>query len=204
MAARKKDLLPEPKQEQAAPEKSKSEKPAKTNRGTFGELARLVREADRDEKNLPALHRFYDENPGISDRFSLIGSIIRDNVLDSLTKKNASKLTLHKDYQALLKRLGIEEADPLERVVIERIGMDWLRLLYTESQVAYCGTETVTWIQFEHMEKAHDRAHKRFIKSCESLSKIRALREMVRGGRRPSNVTPMKLVGSSESQDQTS
>lgn len=197
MAARKKDLISEPEQEQAALEKSKSEKPVKTNSGAFGELARLVRDADRDERNLPALHRFYDENPNISDRFSLIGSIIRDNVLDSLTKKNASKLTLHQDFHALMKRLGRDEADALERVVIERIGMDWLRLLYTESQVAHCGTESVTWTQFEHMEKAHDRAHKRFIKSCEALAKLRALRAMT--GRRPASVSTLRLADRSES-----
>lgn len=194
MAARKKDLEPQP-------EEPKSTEPVKSDHALFMTLVDLVQDADRDSDKLPALHRFYIENPGICDRFSLMGSIIRDNAINAITSKTGSKQSLHQDHQALMNRLGIEEADPLERVVIERIGMDWLRLMFTDSQLAYCGNESVTWIQFEHMEKAHERAHRRFIKSCESLAKLRALREMT--GRRPATVLPMKLIEGRQGKDRT-
>lgn len=155
-------------------------------------LVDLVQDADRDSDKLPALLRFYVENPGICDRFSLMGTFIRDDAMNAISSKTGSKQSLHQDHQALMNRFGIEEAEPLERVVIERIGMDWLRLMFTESQIAHCANGNVTWTQFEHMEKAHDRAHRRFIKSCESLAKLRALREMTRN--RPATVLPMKLI----------
>ena len=90
-----------------------------------------------------------------------------------------------------------DDADPLERLMIERIGICWLRLLWCENYVSGFMQSQVNMRESEYADRLYDRAFKRYTKACESLGKMRALRAMA--GRRPASMTPLRLAGSSES-----
>lgn len=92
-----------------------------------------------------------------------------------------------RSYYLRSRQLGAgAHTDTLERLLIERIVLTWVRLQWCEEQAAYTliGDSTVTMA--EHWDKRLDHAHARFLKSCTALARVRKLqRQPDRPGNEP-------------------
>lgn len=174
-------------------------KPEKSRRETELEQARLsyqysllVEAANKPGAKLGPLMDFMDDHPDFCEQLCAIGNSIKARMIERIASGKGFQYTVEVDHKNLIERLAGDDADPLERLMIERIGLCWLRLLWCENYNASFTRAEVNMRESEYADRLYDRAFKRFTKACESLARLRALRAMA--GRRPASVLPLRLA----------
>jgi hypothetical protein len=154
---------------------------AKPNDDVIRKFGALVTDADRDGKKLPPLRAFLAEHPGICGQIGFFGETVVSSLIGKLVAKRAGSQTiLRGQYNDLLKELGAADASPLEKLMINRIGLCWLRLMITESACALLLNGNFALKQCEHYDKELTRAHRRYTSAIESLSRLRVMTEAVK------------------------
>lgn len=76
--------------------------------------------------------------------------------------------------------LGYKEANELERMMIDRILMCWLRVVEAENYCTQVSRGGQTFKQCDHAERSLMRANSRFLKACEALSRYRLMTQATR------------------------
>src|SRR5262245_54369292 len=81
---------------------------------------------------------------------------------DSKDRKDVRE-TLVKELQAFTAGLAGPSPSPVERVLAESAGLDWLFLRVAEANMVagYTSDERLTFAQSEHAQRRVDRAHRR-------------------------------------------
>jgi hypothetical protein len=139
-------------------------------------LSALVELANRKREKEPDLHKFISDHPDLFDKVGLISNSVRSAIIRKLSgEAEGTRVSLKYEYEAFIKRLSSEDDSPLERLMIERIGMCWLRVLYAENACTMLMGTTQTFKQFEFADRQLGRAHARYVKAVESLARHRAI-----------------------------
>jgi hypothetical protein len=130
--------------------------------------------ADTDPNRSDELHEFLRERPhlkGIPD--------LADEALTLLSHKAGSGIgsavLIGHEYKAMIKSLTLESDGPLERLMVVRVVMTWLRLMYAENNKTCLMRGSVRMDQIEHADKELTRAHTRYVRSIEALARVRKL-----------------------------
>jgi hypothetical protein len=154
-----------------------NKEPAKSSdsESTGFRFAKLVQQADKDSRKLPALKEFMALHPDICEKVWILAGSVREALISKLASGAGSQEMIAGEYSAFVKRLDSENADPLERLLITRIAMCWLRLLWAEHYNASFMRGGVNMRESEYADKLLSRAHTRFIRACESLARTRKL-----------------------------
>jgi hypothetical protein len=71
--------------------------------------------------------------------------------------------------------MGYKEAGPVERLLIDRVVLCWLRLLYAESYCTATSKPGTTFKEADLGERSLSRAHNRFLRAVEALERYRVL-----------------------------
>ena len=85
----------------------------------------------------------------------------------------------------LMKRMGYDDADVVEQLLILQTGTAWLVLQRTEKSLQKVTTGSYSLREAESCDKRVARASGRFHRAVESLEKVRALRRMTEYRARP-------------------
>jgi len=154
---------------------------AKPHDEVIRKFGALVTDADRDGKKLSQLRAFLAGHPGICGQIGFFGETVVSSLIGKLVAKRAGSQTiLRGQYNDLLKELGVAEASPLERLMINRVAMCWLRLMIAETACALLLNGNYALTQCEHYDKELTRAHRRYTSAIESLSRLRVMTEAVK------------------------
>jgi hypothetical protein len=86
-----------------------------------------------------------------------------------------SQLIRAAQLRELRTKLGYDEATELERLLIERVVMCWLRLNLAEVSYSASVIGGATIREAEFKDKVVTRAHRRFESACETLARVRGL-----------------------------
>lgn len=110
---------------------------------------------------------------------------LSESVVSSLIGKLAEKRTgsqtiLRGQYNDLLKELGAADASPLEKLLINRIAMCWLRLMIAETTCALLLNSNHSLKQCEYYDKELTRAQRHYTSAIESLSRLRVMAESMK------------------------
>lgn len=98
-----------------------------------------------------------------------------------------------RQFEAMRNQLGASYADPLERLLIERIILTWARLQYVEEQVTYSYMPDVSNAATAmHWDERLTNAQNRFLKACAALARVRQLQQRRRP---PGGATLGELTG---------
>jgi hypothetical protein len=91
-------------------------------------------------------------------------------------RKNVSEL-LVKDLDAFTAGLAGPSPSPVERVLVESAGLDWLFLRVAEANMigGYNSEKGLTFAQSEHAQRRVDRAHRRLLSTLRTLATVRRL-----------------------------
>jgi len=136
------------------------------------ELGRLVVEACQDQKKVSAVRSFLAQHTSIFDHLSMLGPTLQKTVLTKMFGDNETTILLAEgEYRAMIARLASEGSTPVERLLIDRIGMCWLRVNYAELAL----TNAETFKQQEANDKALGRAQRKFLSAIETLCKARVV-----------------------------
>jgi hypothetical protein len=130
--------------------------------------------ADMDTNKTSEVHVFLKERPHLKGLPHLA-----DDTLQALTNNAGmgmgSAILIGHEVEAMLKELTLESDGPLERLMVVRVVMTWLRLMYAENFKTRLMQASTTWTQIDGADKDLNRAHARYVRSIESLARVRKL-----------------------------
>jgi hypothetical protein len=143
-------------------------------------LVALTFKADDDPKALNELHQFLKENPDIDKDWHMCANAVRRALLMAMTPNAPGRRAMYdREYRRIRERLGWEDAGELERMMIEHILLCWFRFLYAELLVS-TNSGKLDVDAANKLDQQVTRAHNRYIRACESLSRMRLLRQVER------------------------
>lgn len=146
-------------------------------------LAVLIEAANRGKENgeeVRELRKFLDENKELASQFQLFAYSVRHGLMRKITQENGHFELLEREYEARRDSLGWADAGSIERLLIERIMLCWLRLLWIENYNCNLMRPNVPMKESEYADRLLHRANSRYIRACESLSKMRLLKQVER------------------------
>lgn len=143
-------------------------------------LLALTFKADDDPKALKELEKFLAEHPDVDKEWRLLANTVFRSLLIALAPNSAGKRAVYwREYRRMRERLGWDEAAELERMMIEHILLCWLRFVYAELLVSTNSGKLQT-DDANKLDQQVTRAHNRYIRACESLSRMRLLKQVER------------------------
>jgi hypothetical protein len=96
------------------------------------------------------------------------------------------------EYELRRDQLGWKEASPLERLMIERIMLCWVRLLWTEHYNGSFMQPSIPMRESEYADKMFSRAYNRYVKAIESLAKLRQAEAITKAAKAQASLLEMK------------
>ena len=186
MAKKESESLQRIKDDIQSPDKAVSEN---------ARLAVFIEAANRGKENGPevkALRKFLDDNKDLAKQYQVFAFSVRHAVMRKITQENGHFELLEREYETRRDDLGWVEAGPVERLLIERIMLCWLRLLWVEN---YSGSfmQSGAYIkESEYADKLLNRAHSRYVKAVESLAKLRQVEAITKAASAHASILEMK------------
>jgi hypothetical protein len=174
MAKKESESLQRIKDDIQSPDKAVSEQ---------ARLAVFIEAANRGEENGPevkALRKFLDDNKDFAKQHQVFAYSVRHAVMRKITQENGHFELLEREYETRRDSLGWADASPIERLMIERIMLCWLRLLWVENYNGSLMQGGVSIKESEFADRLLHRANSRYIRACESLSRMRLLKQVER------------------------
>jgi hypothetical protein len=110
-----------------------------------------------------------------SDSIGVLASRVESMLISNCMSGKGSRVVLAHEIKQMRKNLGYDEATGIEKVLIDRIVLCWLRVQRCEMLRAAVdrGSQLLTHLEF--YDKQLHRAHSRYLKSIEELAKIQFL-----------------------------
>lgn len=139
------------------------------------ELRRLVARAEGgDQAVLPELRQLLDSNPEIWRRYGDLAHLAEEALITLAAGPNLLlRESLTRKLAELKAELGLERADPLERLLIERAAACWLWLAYSDA--AYSQVGGAPRPQADHARRRQDSAQRRYLEALKQLATVRRL-----------------------------
>ena len=138
-------------------------------------LALVNRANQGDTSVLPALRKVFDERPELWEENGDLARVVEAGWLkrmcgqDELFKESVSR-----KLRTLRKELRGPTPSPLERLLVDRIGVCWLALHYAEAIYAQT-VSGMTFKQGEYYQDRIDRSQKRYLAAIKALAQLRRL-----------------------------
>jgi hypothetical protein len=139
-----------------------------------GKLAKVVEQAEAGDKAaVPALWRFMEDTTALA-RVSRgdLTQRVKYWMLGTLAGPNSDrKEALLVQLEQMEIELAGPDPTPLERLMVQRVLVCWLRLQLAEINSGTCGADATTEIFQRHL----DRAHRQFLSAVKTLATVRRL-----------------------------
>lgn len=139
-------------------------------------LFEATNKANPKEEDKKRLQTYLKENPEIWQSITDLSGKVQDNLISSLASESYLVQESYRQRLAALRHnLGWETASELERILIEQVCLNWLRLNFIEMvhREKTQASHTIDWGIY--WDKILTAAQKRYLRACESLAKVRKL-----------------------------
>jgi hypothetical protein len=159
------------------------------------QLAILIERANRGKANGPEveeLRKFIDEHPDIANKHCVVAYSVRLGLMRKVSKEPGNFELFEHEYELRRDQLGWKEASPLERLMIERIMLCWVRLLWTEHYNGSFMQPSIPMRESEYADKMFSRAYNRYVKAIESLAKLRQAEAITKAAKAQASLLEMK------------
>ncbi len=150
-----------------------------TIRATSKEAMEIINATNKEkpnEKDVEALHKLFNEKPQIWQELTDLAESVQNRILsESFSSSVMLKESYKKRLTLMRDNLGWSAASEIERILIEQVCLNWLRLNLIESLHF---TKTTGSHSSEHgiyWEKRLSGAQRRYLRACESLAKVKRL-----------------------------
>lgn len=158
-------------------------------------LAVLNELANRGKENGPEvkeLRKFLDGHKDFADQHTMFAYSVRMGIMRKLAHVPGNFELLEREYYTKRNYLGWADAAPIERLMIERIMLCWLRLLWCENYNGSFMQPSVYMRESEYADKQLSRAYSRYVKALESLAKLRQVEAITRAASAQASIVEMK------------
>ena len=128
------------------------------------------------KKDIEALDKLFEESPHIWQQVGNIAARVKDSIISAQSGNSHIVIEATKRKVADLRdKLGWNDSSQLEKIIIEQVCLNWLRLNALELTHENKLRESHTLPVGEHWDKLLSQAQKRYLRACESLAKVRKM-----------------------------
>jgi len=159
------------------------------------ELLALIEKANRGKENGPevkALRRFIDDHPDMNNHHNVLSYSLQHALMLKITPEPGHLELLDREYKMRRDDLGWKDANPMERLMIERVMLCWLRVVWCENYNANYQRGGVVISGSEYADKLFARAFARYVKSVEALAKLRQVQAITKAADAQASLLEMK------------
>lgn len=142
------------------------------------ELRDLIDRAMADKpakKDLAELRKYIDFNPGLLSETISLAKVTQQAIIEKVATQPAIKLVVKDDVYMLERGLGMDQAPMIEKLIIQNIVNNWLRLQWVEYQVTGNMGEGVSREQVGWWEKRLSITQGRYLRALETLARVRRM-----------------------------
>lgn len=126
--------------------------------------------------DVEALSNLFEESPHIWQQVGNIAARVKDSIIAVQCGKSHILIeATKKKVSEMRDQLGWKDSSQLEKIIIEQVCLNWLRLNALELTHDQKTRESHTLPVGEHWDKLLTQAQKRYLRACESLAKVRKL-----------------------------
>ncbi len=128
------------------------------------------------QKDIEALDKLFVENPYIWQQLGDVAASVKNSIISAQAGKSHIIIEATKKKVADMRdKLGWKDSSQLEKIIIEQVCLNWLRLNALELTHDQKTRESHTLAVGEHWDKLLTQSQKRYLRACESLAKVRKL-----------------------------
>lgn len=139
-------------------------------------IFKATNQANPKQKDIEALDKLFQESPQLWENIGNITARVRDSIIkNGLGSNHLVYEATKKKVADLRNKLGWKDSSELEKIIIEQVCLNWLRLNLLENTHEQKTREQHTLTVGEHWDKLLTQAQKRYLRACESLAKVRKL-----------------------------
>lgn len=139
-------------------------------------LLQATNKKNPTEEDKQKLREHLAERPEIWEHIADLSGKVRDSILSSLASESfLVQESYRQKLTAMRDGLGWQNASEVEKILIEQICLNWLRLNFVEivHREKTAAGVTIDWGIY--WDKVLDSAQKRYLRACESLAKVKKL-----------------------------
>jgi len=153
----------------------------RARRKAFIDLVKKTNKKQPKPEDAKALRKMLKETPALSRVYGDLAGLVRGDLLDRMgwteDRNLPFSLSIAVGCDVIRDDLGYRDAPALEKLLIEQVVIDWLRmntteLLYTEIVVG----KSISIRQGDYWERRLSAAQRRYLRACETLARIRKMR----------------------------
>ena len=127
-------------------------------------------------EDVEALKEVFEESPYIWQQVGNLAARVKDSIIAAQCGKSHILIEATKKKVADMRdNLGWKDSSQLEKIIIEQVCLNWLRLNSLELTHENKLRESHTLAVGEHWDKLLTQAQRRYLRACESLAKVRKL-----------------------------
>lgn len=145
---------------------------------TSADIDDLLQKTNKEnpkEAEIIALRRVLESSPQLWEHAGNLAKLAANDLIDNMRVAGSIKESLRVGWNEWRKRLGSEEALPLECLLIDQVVLSWLRLNWCEIQVTH-SSETSSLLAYQvFAEKRLNAAQGRYLRACETLARVRKI-----------------------------
>ena len=145
--------------------------------GNLDALATLVRDAGTDPAALARLRRVFADAPALANRIGGLLFQVEHKLLSAYP--DGYRETLQAQARQMRKALNGEASSELEKLLVKRVVLDWLASLEGDRQRVIDRGESRSLELSRFYDDQAERAQRRFLRSCESLARVRRLMQPI-------------------------
>lgn len=144
----------------------------------IAELREVLRRCNKKKpkaEDVAALQRLLRDIPDLWRAFGDMAAIAESHLIDSLDATVDIKESLRFGMEVMPKELGFTEAAPLEKMLIRRVVLCWVRLQLCEYQYTSNEKEGRTLAQGNYWEKRLSAVQGHYLRALTTLARIRKM-----------------------------
>jgi len=141
----------------------------------FKELLRKTNKTDPAEADVLALRVFLRRRPHM---WKAGGDLVQQAALQLIRGTGGPAImreSLEKGWDVLRNELGYREAPPLERLLIDQVGLCWLRHNMLELMYTSAINEGMTVGRGDLLNRRLAASQRRYLRACETLARVRKM-----------------------------
>ena len=154
---------------------NKTQTQSQTQKTDLGQLLECVNKADCSREDTLKFKEVLKEQPAISAICGDLADQVKDLIIDKNFTTPLRRESIRAHIETLKKNLEWDNSTALERLIIETIINSWMDYHNVSASHTVLTGKAYVLKTAEHIEKRLTLAHKRFLKSIESLAKVRKL-----------------------------
>jgi hypothetical protein len=140
----------------------------------FDELLAKTNKSDPKDSDVAALRQLLQDSPELKLHEKLMGvmSMAERHTIECLAPSKGIGVILRHKQEGVREKMGYNEAEGLEKFLIQHAALQWLRLALTEMAYSQVMSGNNSLKLCDYYERRLSSAQRRFTRACETLERV--------------------------------